>query len=161
MHFLGQPIDYIIFEGLKDDDIKKVVFLEVKTGQSKLTKREKSLKNAIDKKRVSWKELRVDTKDEKTPDKEIATEETSVKEIYDDIDKKLEKEKRDLKDEENVEDEDEENGEEQEEEYEVICPKCDEEFTLELDEDDDLEEGIRVKCPSCKKSITITEDDVV
>ncbi|HHT9153957.1 MAG TPA: Holliday junction resolvase-like protein, partial [Candidatus Hypogeohydataceae bacterium YC40] len=34
MHFIGQPIDYIVFDGLRDDKIKKVVFLEVKTGNS-------------------------------------------------------------------------------------------------------------------------------
>lgn len=89
MQFLGQPIDYIIFDGLREDDIKKVIFLEVKTGEGKLTKREKSLKEAIDKKKVLWKELRVDTESEKTPDKNISEEDTSIKDLYDQIDNKL------------------------------------------------------------------------
>ena len=89
MHFLGQPIDYIVFEGLRDDDIKKVGFIEVKTGEGKLTKREKSLKEAIDKKEVYWKEIRVDTKEEETPDKEIEIEDTSINEIYENIDDKI------------------------------------------------------------------------
>lgn len=62
-HFLGQPIDYIVFDGLKDDDVKKVVFVEVKSGKSSLTKREKSLKKAIESKEVYWEEIRVDTED--------------------------------------------------------------------------------------------------
>jgi len=89
MHFLGQPIDYIVFEGLRDDDIQKVGFIEVKTGDSILTKREKSLKEAIDKKKVYWKEVRVDTKEEGTPDKEIEVEDTSINKLYENIDDKI------------------------------------------------------------------------
>lgn len=89
MHFMGQPIDYIVFEGLHRDNIEKVTFLEVKTGESKLTKREKSLKDAIQKKKVSWKEIRVDTPDEGNPDKEIENEDTSISHLYDTIDSKI------------------------------------------------------------------------
>ena len=53
----------------------KIIFVEVKTGQSKLTKREKSLKETIEKKRVGWKEINIDTADENTPDKEMENEE--------------------------------------------------------------------------------------
>lgn len=89
MHFLGQPIDYIVFEGLREDNIEKIGFIEVKTGDSTLTKREKSLKEAVDKKKVYWKEIRIDTKEEKTPDKEIEIEDTSINELYEKIDDKI------------------------------------------------------------------------
>ena len=89
MHFLGQPVDYIVFEGLGENKIKRVTFLEVKTGKSKLTPREKSLKDTIESRRVRWQEVRVDTSDEETPDKEIHNEEESIGELYDNIDKKL------------------------------------------------------------------------
>src|SRR4030043_1292599 len=61
MHFLGQPVDYIVFQGLHEDKIEKVIFVEIKTGESKLTKREQSLKEVIEGKKVSWKEINVDT----------------------------------------------------------------------------------------------------
>jgi len=57
--FLGKPTDFIVFKGSDDKKIDEVVFVEVKSGGSKLSGVEKSLKNAIEKKRVSWKEYRV------------------------------------------------------------------------------------------------------
>lgn len=68
MHFLGSPIDYIVFEGLHEDKVNRVTFLEVKTGDSKLTKREESLKWAIQNKKVAWEEVYVATKDNDIPD---------------------------------------------------------------------------------------------
>lgn len=89
MHFLGQPIDYIVFQGLHEDKIERVIFVEVKTGQSKLTKREKSLKDVIEKRKVSWKQINIDTAEDNTPDKEMENEETSISELYDKIDEKV------------------------------------------------------------------------
>lgn len=91
MHFLGSPIDYIVFEGLHEDNVRKITFVEVKTGKSKLTKREKSLKDAVTRKKVSWKEIDIDTAEENVPDKEMATEETTINELYDKIDEKIKK----------------------------------------------------------------------
>ena len=89
MHFLGQPIDYIVFQGLHEDKIDRVIFVEVKTGSSKLTKREKSLKETIEKKRVGWKEINIDTADDNTPDKEMENEETGINNLYEKIDEKV------------------------------------------------------------------------
>ena len=60
MKFMGAPIDYIIFEGMKEKDIKKVIFLEVKSGNSRLNAQERKLKEAIQNKRVKWEEFRLD-----------------------------------------------------------------------------------------------------
>lgn len=89
MHFLGQPVDYIVFQGLHEDKIDRVIFVEVKTGGSKLTKREKSLKETIEKKRVGWKEINIDTTDENTPDKKMENEETSINDLYKNIEQKV------------------------------------------------------------------------
>jgi len=89
MHFMGAPIDYIVFDGLRDDKIKKVVFLEVKTGKSVLTKREKSLKEAIERKRVKWEQITVDTTETKTPDKEMTEEGSTVEDLYEHMENKL------------------------------------------------------------------------
>lgn len=56
--FIGKPIDFLVFKG-QDGQIEEVVFLEVKSGSSSLSKREKSLKDAIELKKVSWQEYRV------------------------------------------------------------------------------------------------------
>lgn len=55
--FLGKPVDFIGFTGLaENDEIKEVVFIEVKTGQSRLNGHERQLKEAIQKGRVRYVE---------------------------------------------------------------------------------------------------------
>ena len=55
-HFLGQPIDYVIFE----ED--KIVFLEVKYGYSRLSERQEKIKKLVEQGKVAWEELRNETK---------------------------------------------------------------------------------------------------
>lgn len=57
--FIGKPVDFLIFQGIENDNISEVVFVEVKTGQSRLSAREKSLKLAIENKQVRWAEYRI------------------------------------------------------------------------------------------------------
>lgn len=57
--FIGKPIDFLIFKGMSEKEIEEVVFVEVKSGDSKLSSQEKKLKDAIEKKKVSWKEYRI------------------------------------------------------------------------------------------------------
>lgn len=57
--FMGKPIDFIVFRGMDEKNIEEVVFVEVKSGNAKLTEHEKNLKETIDKKRVRWVEYRV------------------------------------------------------------------------------------------------------
>ncbi len=57
--FIGKPIDFVVFEGMDEKQIDKVVFVEVKSGQSKLSKVEKTLKSAIENKKISWHEYKV------------------------------------------------------------------------------------------------------
>lgn len=57
--FMGKPIDFLCFKGMDEKNINEVVFVEVKSGNSKLSPQEKNLKEAIEKKRVSWKEYRI------------------------------------------------------------------------------------------------------
>lgn len=58
MHFLGNPIDYIVF----DFDEPKIVFLEVKSGNSKPSKRQKLVKNIIKSGRIFYEEIRINEK---------------------------------------------------------------------------------------------------
>ena len=57
--FLGSPVDLVIFDGLAAGDVKRVVFLEVKTGGSPLTTRERQVRDVIDAREVVWAELRL------------------------------------------------------------------------------------------------------
>src|SRR3989344_4412526 len=52
--FIGKPVDFIVFKGMDEKKIEEVVFVEVKSGQGKLSSVEKSLKETIQGKKVSW-----------------------------------------------------------------------------------------------------------
>ena len=57
--FMGKPIDFIVFKGMDEKKINEVVFVEVKSGNAKLTEHEKNLKETIEKKKVKWVEYRI------------------------------------------------------------------------------------------------------
>ncbi len=62
--FLGTPVDLIVFDGLSDDAVREIVFLEIKSGGSTLTTRERRVRDAVLARRVAWKEFRVGGEDE-------------------------------------------------------------------------------------------------
>ena len=56
--FIGDPIDFVVFDGLYDGKMKKVVIVEVKTGTSGLNPKERLVRNAIQSGcGVEWKEV--------------------------------------------------------------------------------------------------------
>ena len=57
--FIGKPIDFVVFKGMDEKKIDEVVFVEVKSGQSQLSKVEKTLRSTIENKKVSWHEYKV------------------------------------------------------------------------------------------------------
>ena len=59
VRFLGSPIDLVVFDGLAEGDLRSIVFLEVKTGASSLTSRERRVRDVILAREVEWVELRV------------------------------------------------------------------------------------------------------
>lgn len=58
MHFLGNPIDFVIF----DFDQGEITFLEVKSGNSKPTKRQKIVKHIVKQGRINYAEIRINEK---------------------------------------------------------------------------------------------------
>lgn len=62
--FIGSPVDYIIFDGLtrvaddKEDEIQ-IVFMDVKKGSGALTRTQRLIKQAVEKKSVAWKTMRI------------------------------------------------------------------------------------------------------
>jgi predicted Holliday junction resolvase-like endonuclease len=57
--FIGKPIDLIVFNGMDEKNINEIVFVEVKSKNSRLSSSEKKLKKAIEDKKVRWEEYRV------------------------------------------------------------------------------------------------------
>lgn len=64
MRFSGQPIDYIVFDGLSEcaetGRIDQVVLIDVKTGNARLSKTQQLVKEAIADKRVRFETFRID-----------------------------------------------------------------------------------------------------
>ncbi|MFX0107200.1 MAG: Holliday junction resolvase-like protein [Candidatus Hodarchaeota archaeon] len=64
--FIGAPIDYLIFDGytgVKDgnsDHPITVILADVKTGEARLSRTERRIKEAVEAGRVRWETIRVD-----------------------------------------------------------------------------------------------------
>jgi predicted Holliday junction resolvase-like endonuclease len=58
VRFLGSPVDFVVFDGLSDGHIARIVFVEVKTGGAELSTRERRVRDAVQASRIEWYELR-------------------------------------------------------------------------------------------------------
>ena len=62
--FLGQPIDYMVFDWRSDKvenlTVGKVVLLDVKSGKSQLSSKQRRIRDLIKSGRVEWREVRLD-----------------------------------------------------------------------------------------------------
>jgi predicted Holliday junction resolvase-like endonuclease len=54
--FIGAPIDFLVFDGLDDGNIREIVFVEVKTGNSSLNPKQRQIRDAVLAQRVQWRE---------------------------------------------------------------------------------------------------------
>ena len=58
--FVGKPVDFIVFRGMNEKNISEVIFLEVKSGVSRvLSGQERKLRDVIRNGHVSWAEFDV------------------------------------------------------------------------------------------------------
>ena len=62
--FIGSPVDYIIFDGLtrvadENEDEIQIVFMDVKKGNGTLTRTQRLIRQAVEKKSVTWKTMRI------------------------------------------------------------------------------------------------------
>ena len=55
MKFMGDPIDFIVF----DLDRDRIVFTEIKSGDARLSDKQKQIKEIIKKGNIEWKEVRI------------------------------------------------------------------------------------------------------
>jgi len=58
VRFLGAPVDLLVFDGLNAGKLERIVFVEVKTGNSQLSPRERQVRDMVQARGVSWEEIR-------------------------------------------------------------------------------------------------------
>lgn len=59
--FLGSPIDFVVFDGLSEGEVRNIILVEVKSGSSRsLTIREKAVQNCVKKGAVSFQVIHPD-----------------------------------------------------------------------------------------------------
>ena len=61
MVFTGKGCDYIIFDGLTEWRLREIVFLELKSGNARLSPNEAMIKKIIDTKRIRFTEYRINS----------------------------------------------------------------------------------------------------
>lgn len=54
MVFIGKGVDYLIFDGLAEGELREIVFLELKTGKSKQNANEKMIEKVLKEGRVRY-----------------------------------------------------------------------------------------------------------
>lgn len=59
IRFIGKPIDFIAFNGSSTGEISEITFIEIKSGNSTLSKIERSLKDAVKNGKVKYIEYRI------------------------------------------------------------------------------------------------------
>ena len=59
LRWLGDPIDFMIFDGYSEKSPKQIVFCEVKSGDGNLSKSQNEIKELVEKKKVKWFEFRI------------------------------------------------------------------------------------------------------
>jgi predicted Holliday junction resolvase-like endonuclease len=57
--FLGAPVDYVVFDGLGEGELREVVLVEIKTGRSQLNRNEREVMRAVEEGRVAFEVLRL------------------------------------------------------------------------------------------------------
>jgi len=58
--YLGAPIDFVCFDGMTEGLLERIVFVEVKTGRSRLSAREREIRDAIFNGEVAFLTYQVD-----------------------------------------------------------------------------------------------------
>jgi len=53
--FLAEPIDMLVFDGLAQNKIKHITFMDVKTGHARLNTHQKRIRDAINDNNVEWR----------------------------------------------------------------------------------------------------------
>lgn len=57
VRFLGSPVDLVVFDGLAEGELRRIVFVEVKNGRPALSERERRVRAVVEARAVGWAEL--------------------------------------------------------------------------------------------------------
>ncbi len=58
--FLGSPVDLVVFDGLSEDTVREIVFVEIKTAKNPtLSRRERAIRDCVSERRVIFKLIQV------------------------------------------------------------------------------------------------------
>ena len=57
--FIGKGVDYIIFDGLAEGELRDIIFLEIKTGKSQLNKNEKMIQHFLSTRRARYELINI------------------------------------------------------------------------------------------------------
>lgn len=65
IRWLGDPVDLVVFDGYskekaEKDNLKQIVFVEVKSGDGELSQVQKNIKKLVENKKVKWDEFRIE-----------------------------------------------------------------------------------------------------
>ncbi|WP_296906635.1 Holliday junction resolvase-like protein [Thermotoga sp.] len=56
--FIGTPVDFVVFDGLSEGNLRRIVFVEVKTGKTgNLSTRERQVRDVVERREVYWEKL--------------------------------------------------------------------------------------------------------
>lgn len=56
--FIGTPVDFIVFDGMSEGEVRQIAFVEVKTGRTgQLSKTEKQVRDAVVNREVLWDKI--------------------------------------------------------------------------------------------------------
>lgn len=58
-HFVGNPIDYVVFSKDESGKVERIVFVEIKSGDSKLSKVQREIRDTIKAGKVFFEELSI------------------------------------------------------------------------------------------------------
>lgn len=62
VRWIGDPVDLVVFDGYSESgrkDVDGITFVEVKSGNSDLHSGQKSIRDAVQKRKVKWEEFRI------------------------------------------------------------------------------------------------------
>ncbi|MBI2084008.1 MAG: hypothetical protein HYT70_00080 [Candidatus Aenigmarchaeota archaeon] len=59
IRWMGDPIDFVIFHGNSDGSPKEIVFCEIKSGKSFLSRNQRKIKELVEGRKVRWYEFRI------------------------------------------------------------------------------------------------------
>jgi len=60
VRWIGDPIELVVFDGSSDDNPQKITFVEIKSGKSELTEKQKKIKRIIKEGKVFWEEIKIE-----------------------------------------------------------------------------------------------------